>query len=214
MAYLCRFGWNKPLNAYDIIPEYGVAIGGYKAVAQLEKDGIEIDAIVMLYAEEIGDRGRVEDLLDVEINVEEEKEEEEEEDCEEEDDWKDDDCAYCRGIKMMSIPMLRINIYDDEDEDDYHTHIGKHFDYINDFVAENVTYPRQIVLFQCASGVSRSSTACCAYLMKTYRLSFDDALCAICIKRDVDPNPWFRAQLRKYEATLTCASTIRRCMKS
>ena len=59
---------------------------------------------------------------------------------------------------------------------------------------------KRIVLVHCASGISRSVAVCCAYLMAHFRLSFDEALEKIRVKRPLgNPNFGFHRQLRCLE---------------
>lgn len=56
------------------------------------------------------------------------------------------------------------------------------------------------VLVHCAAGVSRSTTAVVAYLMKTEGLDVEAALRQVRAKRPfVDPNEGFMAQLALYK---------------
>jgi len=56
------------------------------------------------------------------------------------------------------------------------------------------------VLVHCDRGVSRSATAIIAYLMRTRRLSLDDALAFVGGKRKIKPNDNFKEQLKVWGA--------------
>lgn len=56
------------------------------------------------------------------------------------------------------------------------------------------------ILVHCASGVSRSVTVCCAYLMTRQSMLFDEALRVICEHRKyANPNVGFMAQLEQLQ---------------
>ena len=56
------------------------------------------------------------------------------------------------------------------------------------------------VLVHCDRGMSRSATALIAYLMRTHRLCFSDALASVKEKRHIKPNQNFKEQLQVWEA--------------
>ena len=56
------------------------------------------------------------------------------------------------------------------------------------------------VYVHCNAGVSRSPAVVIAYLMKTRRLSYEQAFCQVKQKRNaINPNPGFVQQLKQYE---------------
>ncbi|EPS36658.1 hypothetical protein H072_9788 [Dactylellina haptotyla CBS 200.50] len=60
--------------------------------------------------------------------------------------------------------------------------------------------PTGNVLVHCAQGISRSATAVVAYLMRTYKWTFVEALAFVKERRRVYPNKNFQEQLRVWEA--------------
>lgn len=52
----------------------------------------------------------------------------------------------------------------------------------------------------CDRGVSRSARVLIAYLMRTYRWSFNDAFASVAEKRRIKPNENFKEQLQVWEA--------------
>lgn len=56
------------------------------------------------------------------------------------------------------------------------------------------------VLVHCDKGVSRSATVLIAYLMRTYRWSFNVALAFVAEKRRIKPNENFKEQLQVWES--------------
>ncbi|KAK6530340.1 hypothetical protein TWF694_003696 [Orbilia ellipsospora] len=56
------------------------------------------------------------------------------------------------------------------------------------------------VLVHCEQGISRSSTAVIAYLMRFHKLTFPDALAFVKTKRQIKPNENFKEQLQVWEA--------------
>jgi len=184
-SYSLGFGRNENQSSYNIIEGYGIAVGDYRAVTNMKKNGVKLAAIVNLYAEWL-EVSPFEDEVEYKI-------------CDEEEEGE-----------TSKIPRLNIDIEDCDDEDDEKTHIGKYFPRIVAFVEKNQPHPHQLVLFQCAAGVSRSVAAACAYLMKSFRLDFDGALNLIRNVRNVGPNPWFQTQLLRWDNELTKMSIERK----
>lgn len=88
---------------------------------------------------------------------------------------------------------LRIDIDDVEDEN-----IMQYFDQTNKFISEAIS-SGGIVFVHCMAGVSRSTTAVCAYLMKQNFWSASEALEFVKSKRSVaNPNESFYKQLEVY----------------
>jgi len=80
-------------------------------------------------------------------------------DLDDDEDVVEDEVKYARN---ETIPRLRIDIQDLDDDDDVRTYIGNYFDRIVAFVTKRHAYTRKYVLFHCQAGVSRSTTAACA----------------------------------------------------
>lgn len=79
--------------------------------------------------------------------------------------------------------------------------LEKYFDEGIKFIEENSK--KTNVLIHCFAGVSRSGAMVIAYLMKTKKLGFQDALKLAQEKRSViTPNEGFKTQLKKYETNL------------
>lgn len=77
-----------------------------------------------------------------------------------------------------------------------------HFEQIIAFIhgARCSAAPRGVVYVHCAAGVSRSSTAVCAYLIGVHGLSFREAIDFVRTRREVAfPNPGFKQQLQRFE---------------
>jgi protein-tyrosine phosphatase len=61
------------------------------------------------------------------------------------------------------------------------------------------------VLVHCACGVSRSSTLCCAYLIKHQSMSVEEAISHLRSRRHIiQPNPAFLRQLIQYNEQIEC----------
>ena len=59
--------------------------------------------------------------------------------------------------------------------------------------------PAEVVLLHCHAGVSRSPTICATYLARKNKITFDEAVAMIRLKREfVDPNPALRKMARQY----------------
>ena len=187
MSYKLQFGVSENDKFYNVVEIAGIpviAVGSYNSATHMMADALNPTgpnvpspaAIVNLFAEHLDDYEPLEDILSI---------------------WTGDFSS------TVSVPRLQINIYDSADEGDEHTHIGKHFDQIVAFAKLFRGYPVKPVLFQCAAGISRSTTAACAYLMDAYSISLDRALELIRQVRVVEPNEWFLRQLREWEDELT-----------
>jgi hypothetical protein len=76
--------------------------------------------------------------------------------------------------------------------------IKNYFEEIIDFINDN-----ECVLVHCHAGISRSATAVLAYMMKSYKLTLNEALMFVRSKRHIIcPNFSFMGQLKSYETKL------------
>lgn len=73
-----------------------------------------------------------------------------------------------------------------------------HFKFICDFIDTHRN--NMHVLVHCDKGVSRSATIIIAYLMRTHKLSLDDAYTFVREKRRIKPNENFMEQLTVWDA--------------
>eukprot|EP01098_Paradermamoeba_levis_P016022 TRINITY_DN8426_c0_g1_i1.p1 TRINITY_DN8426_c0_g1~~TRINITY_DN8426_c0_g1_i1.p1 ORF type:complete len:169 (+),score=42.74 TRINITY_DN8426_c0_g1_i1:61-507(+) len=95
------------------------------------------------------------------------------------------------------IKRLLIDLDDKETEN-----IKKHFNETHDYIHGAVTNGG-VVLIHCAAGISRSSTILCAYLMKSRRIRFQEALDEVRrVRPIVCPNYGFQNQLLQFEQEL------------
>jgi len=80
--------------------------------------------------------------------------------------------------------------------------ITQHFEEANEFIDINRKSGKSVYVF-CAAGVSRSPTFVIAYLMKTMKMTVDDAINLVKSRRKmIEPNSGFVDQLKEYEAAL------------
>ena len=90
-----------------------------------------------------------------------------------------------------------LNIRDTEWENIY-PYLDECVDFIDDALSNGGK-----VFVHCVCGVSRSATIIAAYLMKMHDKTCDDAIHSLqSIRPIVDPNPYFRQQLKEYEKEL------------
>mmetsp|Transcript_23324 Transcript_23324/g.41429 ORF Transcript_23324/g.41429 Transcript_23324/m.41429 type:complete len:235 (+) Transcript_23324:1104-1808(+) len=103
----------------------------------------------------------------------------------------------CNGSKPKLLEFVTkvLDIDDEEDQD-----ILQYFDEAIDFIASC----KGRIFIYCAAGRSRSATILAAYLMKTRKLTAEQALSTIRQVRDVQPNPGFLKQLKTWEEMLSC----------
>lgn len=79
------------------------------------------------------------------------------------------------------------------------TRLDEHFEDMIHFIHQART-AAGVVYVHCAAGVSRSSTAVCAYLIGVHGLSFREAIDFVRTRREVAfPNPGFTEQLQRFE---------------
>ncbi len=101
-----------------------------------------------------------------------------------------------------SRPMTKydnVNYFCISKNDSVDERINDIFDITFDIINKSINDKKNI-LIHCFAGVSRSPTIVCAYLMKKYKLSYNDAINIIKNKRNVvKPNKGFERQLIDYE---------------
>lgn len=79
--------------------------------------------------------------------------------------------------------------------------LWKHFDEAADFISEELG--KGNVLVHCRMGVSRSASIVIAYLIKYFKLTYEQAFERVKNKRfEINPIAAFREQLAKYEERL------------
>ena len=99
----------------------------------------------------------------------------------------------------ISVTVLDI---DDRPSED----ISKYFDQVHDAYSAQQQEGKSL-LIHCVSGVSRSGSLAVALLMKTYHLSYEDAVALARQGRPaISPNRGFQKQLLKYEQQLMKSS--------
>lgn len=93
-----------------------------------------------------------------------------------------------------SINQLKIDILDTIDQ-----HIEQYFNQAFKFIDESLS-KNQPILVHCQAGVSRSATIVIAYIMKTRRISMNDAISFVTTKRNcIAPNIEFLGSLFEFE---------------
>eukprot|EP01097_Dermamoeba_algensis_P005627 TRINITY_DN3573_c0_g1_i1.p1 TRINITY_DN3573_c0_g1~~TRINITY_DN3573_c0_g1_i1.p1 ORF type:complete len:173 (-),score=28.36 TRINITY_DN3573_c0_g1_i1:135-587(-) len=109
------------------------------------------------------------------------------------------------GVQLRvpeKVKTIFINIPDFDS-----ANIKQHFDHSIAFIDEGVSQNGK-VLIHCAAGISRSSTILCAYLMKSRRMRFNEALSRVRTARSIcTPNSGFQRQLLQFEAEIFATST-------
>ncbi|GBB90551.1 hypothetical protein RclHR1_17540004 [Rhizophagus clarus] len=76
-----------------------------------------------------------------------------------------------------------------------------HFDATHKFIQMTLQEENNNILVHCQAGISRSPTVIIAYIMKTQKMSYDDAFNLVQSKRPaICPNLGFRQQLKLYES--------------
>lgn len=102
------------------------------------------------------------------------------------------------GMENCELPpeitRKQILVFDEPDQN-----LLQYFNETSDFIKECLENGGR-VLVHCMAGISRSATVVCAYLMKSCKLTAQEALAKISTARSIiDPNPGFREQLDLYE---------------
>lgn len=88
-----------------------------------------------------------------------------------------------------------------ETEDNFLQNVRQYFDECFEFIDSCPAHKN--VLVHCQAGVSRSATIVIAYLMKKYKIPFEEARQSCKRRRNaVNPNKHFTAQLREFEREL------------
>lgn len=101
--------------------------------------------------------------------------------------------AGCPNYFKSEITYLRLPVFDNRGED-----LLAHFEACSDFIDSRLSFGS--VLIHCNKGVSRSASFVCAYLMRSRKLNFDEALSVVRAARPIaKPNDAFQAQLKRYE---------------
>jgi len=84
----------------------------------------------------------------------------------------------------------------------------KHFEQACQFI-DDARQSNGRVLVHCACGVSRSSTLCCAYLIKHHSMSIEEAIIHLRSRRHIiQPNSAFLRQLIIYNETNQQSNSI------
>ena len=104
----------------------------------------------------------------------------------------------CASVVKSFFPdkfkYLNLDILDSDKAD-----IKQHFEKSNEFIDKAIKNNGN-VLVHCHAGMSRSSTILIAYLIKSQKMKYDEALKLLKSKREkVNPNIGFAEQLKAYE---------------
>ena len=108
-------------------------------------------------------------------------------------------CIVCvaERLKIMNTNP-NVTVYKYELSDDYNCNISLYFDEIGEIINN-----ANIVLVNCAAGISRSSTIVIAYIMKYYKLDLKSTFIGVRNKRNqICPNKKFMTCLLDYELSL------------
>jgi len=96
------------------------------------------------------------------------------------------------------VLYLRLGVEDLETED-----LSKHFSKAYEFLTEALSSDKNRVLVHCARGISRSATIVIMFIMKSMKISYDEALSFVKKHREVVcPNEGFEQQLRAWNSEL------------
>ena len=108
-------------------------------------------------------------------------------------------CIICVAEKLkINNTNLNVKVYNYELTDDYNCNISFYFDEICDIINKE-----NIVLVNCAAGISRSSTIVIAYIMKNYKLDLKNTFIGVRNERNrICPNKKFMKCLLDYELSL------------
>ena len=108
-------------------------------------------------------------------------------------------CIVCVAERLKIINTNpNVTVYKYELSDDYNCNISLYFDEIGEIINN-----ANIVLVNCAAGISRSSTIVIAYIMKYYKLDLKSTFIGVRNKRNqICPNKKFMTCLLDYELSL------------
>ena len=108
-------------------------------------------------------------------------------------------CIICVAEKLkINNTDSNIKVYNYELSDDYNCNISLYFDEIGTIINKE-----NIVLVNCAAGISRSSTIVIAYIMKYYKLDLKNTFIGVRNERNrICPNKNFMKCLLDYELSL------------
>jgi len=102
---------------------------------------------------------------------------------------------------------LTLNVYyqiRDTEREEIFPYLDEVVEYVDDAIKNNGK-----VFLHCIKGISRSATLIAAYLIKKQGKTTDEAIKILQnIRPIVDPNPYFRKQLKEYEQSLKDVSFI------
>ena len=108
-------------------------------------------------------------------------------------------CIICVAERLQitnTNPNVKVHKY--ELSDDYNCNISLYFDEIGEIINK-----ANIVLVNCAAGISRSSTIVIDYIMKYYKLDLKSTFIGVRNKRNqICPNKKFMTCLLDYELSL------------
>ena len=107
-------------------------------------------------------------------------------------------CIVCVAERLKVITNPNVKLYQYDLSDDYTCNISLYFDEIGEIINK-----ANIVLVNCAAGISRSSTIVIAYIMKYYKLDLKSTFIGVRNKRNqICPNKKFMTCLLDYELSL------------
>merc|ERR1711912_93139 len=101
---------------------------------------------------------------------------------------------YCPEVQknLAGVKYEFVQANDNSEQD-----LKSKFEYIYDFLKSR---ENERILVHCQAGISRSATACLAYLMKEKNWSLDTSFCELKKRREiVSPNFAFLGQLKCWE---------------